>query len=159
MAISRPKILSIALIVSLMVNVVVGSFFAAQWLGYGTGHTRTGGALFNHRAAMSILDEDLRENVRKIWKQRRETLRPFFKGYGQSRRHLAQLLGAEKLDEDAINLAYGDMLAKRMQIEEMLKVSLLDFANALPADQRAMFFSEGFRKHKKHRKPAKDKSN
>ncbi|USG60977.1 periplasmic heavy metal sensor [Sneathiella marina] len=159
MAISRPKILSIALIVSLVVNVIVGSFIAVQWFGHGAGQARAGGPLFNHRAAMSILEKDPQENVRKIWKARREILRPYFKEYGQSRRQLAQLLGAEKLDEDAINLAYGDMLAKRLQIEEMLKVSLLEFANALPADQRAMFFNEGFRKHKKHKRPGKDKSN
>lgn len=159
MAISRPRILSIALIVSLAVNVIVGGFITAQWLGFGAGQTRPGGPLFNHRAAMSILEQGPQENVRKIWKARREVLRPYFKDYGQSRRHLAELLGAEKLDEDAINIAYSDMLAKRLQIEEMLKISLLEFANALPADQRAMFFNEGFRKHKKHKKPAKDKLN
>ncbi|MEH6545125.1 MAG: periplasmic heavy metal sensor, partial [Sneathiella sp.] len=143
MAISRPKILSIALIVSLAVNVIVGGFITAQWLGYGATNARSGGPLFNHRAAMSVLEQEPQENVRKIWKARRETLRPYFKDYGQSRRQLAELLGAENLDEEAVNMAYSDMLAKRMQIEEMLRVSLLEFANALPADQRAKFFNEG----------------
>lgn len=157
MTMSRSKILSFALVASLGVNVLIGGFIATQWVGHEKGLVRSGGPLFNHRAAISVLDQKSQEDVRKLWKARREILRPHFKEYSESRRQLAALLGAESLDEDAINVAYDDMLEKRVRIEELLKISLLEFASALPADQRAKFFDEGFRKHKKPKKKSKDK--
>jgi uncharacterized membrane protein len=154
MVMSRSKILSFALIASLCINVLMGGFIATQWLDQGKKHVRSGGPSFNHRAAMSVLDQKPQEDVRKLWKARRETLRPYFKEYGEARRQLAMLLSAKVLDENAINLAYDDMLQKRLKIENLLKVSLLEFAAALPPEQRAKFFEEGFSKRKK---PTKDK--
>ncbi len=155
---SRSRILSVALIVSVAVNLIIGGFVAAQWYDYGFGKKRSKGTIFDRHAAMDVLKDDHRDQARKIWKERRRLLKPHFRAYHQTRQQLAQLLGAEVLDEVAINAAYTDMIAKRMEIEGMLKQSLLEFARSLPPDQRAAFFAEGFRSPKKHMKPAKDKN-
>jgi len=157
MAASRSRILSVALVVSMAVNVVIGGFVAAQWYDHGFDKKRSRGATFDRHAAMDILPDSQRMEVRKIWEVRRKILRPHFREYGQSRRQLAALLSAEMLDEAAIDAAYVDMITKRIQIEELLKISLLQFAKSLPPEQRAAFFKEGFHAHKKHRKPGKGK--
>lgn len=156
---SRSRILSVALIVSLAVNLIIGGFVAAQWYDYGFGKKRPKGTIFDRHAAMDVLKDDQRDMARKIWKDRRSLLKPHFRDYHQTRQKLAQLLGAEQLDEMAINAIYADMISKRMEIEGLLKQSLLEFARSLPPDQRAAFFEEGFRTPKRHKKQPKDKNN
>ncbi|MCR9214059.1 MAG: periplasmic heavy metal sensor [Proteobacteria bacterium] len=156
---SRSRILSVALIVSVAVNLIIGGFVAAQWYDYGFGKKRPKGTIFDRHAAMDVLKDDQRDQARKIWKDRRSLLKPHFKAYHQTRQQLASLLGAEALDESAINATYSDMIAKRMEIEGLLKQSLLEFARSLPPEQRAAFFAEGFKSPKRYKKQPKDKGN
>ncbi|PHQ68612.1 MAG: hypothetical protein COB93_10280, partial [Sneathiella sp.] len=129
----------------------------AQWLDHGPGTKRPHSATFDRHAAMDILGDQHRENIGQIWKARRKILGPHFREFGSSRRQLAVLLSAETLDQAAIDAAYMDMIAKRIEIEGLLKISLLEFAKSLPPDQRAAFFKEGFHTQKRHKRPGKEK--
>ncbi|MCF8467601.1 MAG: periplasmic heavy metal sensor [Sneathiella sp.] len=157
MTISRPKILSIALIISLAVNVIIGGFVTAQWIDRGWEKQRHGGYHFDRRAAVAVLDETQKEKLQKIWKAQRDVIRPYFREFGQARQKLADLFGAPTLDLTAVNETYSNMVATQMQIENLLQASLLEMAKALPDDQRAAFFKEGFRPPKKHPKPDREK--
>ncbi len=159
MRISRNKILSLALIVSLAVNLVIGGFIITQWVGHG-GDRRHGDRMhFDRRAAITVLSDPEKELLDEFWKERRQNLRPYFREFRENRQKLAELFTAETLDIPAINKVYADMIAKQMQIETFLQTSMLEMAKTLPENKRAAFFKEGFTAERKKSKPPRESSN
>ena len=144
MKISRQKILSAALIVSLAVNIIIGGFVITQWIDRGPGKPRHDRFHFDRRAAITVLDESQQKKFEDLWKERHRNLRPYFKEFRRYREKLAELFGAETMDLAAINQTYADMIAKQIQIESYLQASMLEIAKMLPEDKRAAFFKEGF---------------
>ena len=157
MIISKSRILSIALVISLAVNVIIGGFLAAQWIDHGWGKKRPGGYFFDRRAAAETLGKEQKEKLEKIWEEQRDVMRPYFRKFGDARRKLAELLTAETLDLTAINAAYADIAAAQAEIQNLLQASLLEIAKSLPAEERAAFFKEGFRPPRKHFRPDEEK--
>lgn len=155
MRISRQKILSAALILSLAVNVVIGGFVITQWVDHGD-KRRHDRFHFDRRAAATVLGDAQQEKFEQLWKERRSSLHPYFKEFRQYREKLAELFSAETLDLPAINQTYTDMIAKQIQIESYLQATMLELAKSLPEDKRAAFFMKGFHPPKKTPKPKKD---
>lgn len=159
MKISRQKLLSAALILSLAVNIIIGGFVITQWIDHGAGKRHGGKFHFNRHAAVSVLNDSQREELEQFWKERRRNIRPYFKEFRDYRLNLAKLFSAEELDLVAINQTYSDMIAKQLQIESYMQASMLELVKKLPGDKRAAFFEEGFqssRKGAKHKKPEED---
>lgn len=155
MKISRQRLLSAALVLSLAVNIIIGGFVITQWIDHGD-KRRHDRFHFDRRAAVTVLDDAQQEKFKQLWKERRGSLRPYFKEFRQHRERLAELFSAETLDLAAINQTYAAMIAKQIQIESYLQASMLELAKSLPEEKRAAFFKEGFRPAKKAPKPGKD---
>ena len=157
MRISRQKLLSAALVLSVAVNILIGGFVAAQWIDHGPGKpTRQDRFHFDRRAAIASLDEKQQEQFKQLWKDRHSKLRPYFKEFRQYREKLAERFSAETLDLVAIKQTYADMVSKQIQIESLLQATMLELAKTLPEDMRAAFFKEGFRPLKKSPKHKKE---
>ncbi|WP_373086066.1 periplasmic heavy metal sensor [Sneathiella sp.] len=157
MTMSKSRILSLALIVSLAVNVIIGGFIATQWIDYGMGKKHHGGYHFDRRAAVATLGDKEKGEFQEIWDTRRDLLRPYFRDYGQNRQKLAELFSADTLNLAEIEATFSSMIDTQMQIEKLLHVTLLEIAKTLPPDHREAFFKEGYRSLKKHRKADKDR--
>ncbi len=155
MKISRHKVLSAALVLSVAVNIIVGGFFITQWIDRGAGKRHPDRFHFDRRAAVTVLDESQQEELEDFWKKRRKSIRPYFKEFHDYRRKLSDLFSADKLDLIAINQTYADMIAKQLQIESYFQASMLELAKKLPEDKRAAFFKEGFFPPRKHSNPKK----
>ncbi|WP_339635835.1 periplasmic heavy metal sensor [uncultured Sneathiella sp.] len=155
MRISRQKILSAALVLSVAVNLIIGGFLITQWIDHGGDKRRHGKFHFDRREAVSILDEKEQEKFRQLWKDNRGSLRPFFREFRQHRETLAELFSAETLDLVAINQTYADMIATQIQIESFIQASMIELAKSLPEDKRAAFFEKGFEHRKKWRNSKK----
>ena len=151
MRISRQKILSAALVLSVAVNLIIGGFLITQWIDHGGDKRRHGKFHFDRREAVSILDEKEQEKFRQLWKDNRGSLRPFFREFRQHRETLAELFSAETLDLVAINQTYADMIATQIQIESFIQASMIELAKSLPEDKRAAFFEKGFEHRQKWR--------
>ncbi|TNE37349.1 MAG: periplasmic heavy metal sensor [Alphaproteobacteria bacterium] len=156
MTLSKSRILSIALAISVAVNLIVGGFIAAQWIDYGMGKKRHGGYHFDRHAAFRTLSSQEQAELKKLWKARRDALRPYFRQYGKDREALSELFSADKLDLAKIDKTYSDMIDTQMQIEKLFQASLLEMAKTLKPDQRQRFFKEGFRPPRKFPGPEKD---
>lgn len=152
MKISRQKLLSAALILSVAVNILIGGFVIAQWIDHGPGKRHGGKFHFDRHAAVSVLDESQREELEEFWKERRQNIRPYFKEFRDYRQNLAKLFSAEELDLVAINQTYSDMIAKQLQIESYMQAAMLELVKKLPGDKRAAFFEKGFQSPMKGRK-------
>lgn len=160
MKISRNKILALALIVSLGLNLVIGGFIAAQWAGHERGPISSSSRLrFDHRAAITVLNDQERERLKEFWQERRQTLRPYFREYREERDKLKELFTASTLDIPAINETYSAMIAKQAQIETFLQAAMVEMAKALPAEKRAAFFDKGFSSERDKQRPPRDSGN
>ncbi|WP_339714379.1 periplasmic heavy metal sensor [uncultured Sneathiella sp.] len=155
MRISRQKILSAALVLSVAVNLIIGGFLITQWIDHGGDKRRHGKFHFDRKEAVSILDEKEQEKFRQLWKDNRGSLRPFFREFRQHRETLAELFSAETLDLVAINQTYADMIATQIQIESFIQASMIELAKSLPEDKRAAFFEKGFEHREKWRNSKK----
>lgn len=156
MRISRNKVLALALIASLAVNLVIGGFIAAQWAGH-EGKRHTSNRLhFDHRTAVTVLDDQERERLKEFWKERRETLRPYFREFREDRNKLKELFTASILDIPAINETYAEMIEAQMRIETFLQTAMVDMAKFLPEDKRAAFFEQGFSSERNKPRPSRD---
>ncbi len=160
MTIAKSRLLVIALLISLGINLAVGGFFAARWIYHDEGRRSHAGFMFDREAARAVLDEKERAAIDTIWRARKSKIRTYFKAYRQTKRELTRLLGQDPLDRQAIDSVQTNLLETRQQIENTLYNTLLETAATLPPDRRKAFFKTGFRKHhmrmdwRKYRKPS-----
>ncbi|MCC3304185.1 periplasmic heavy metal sensor [Sneathiella sp. HT1-7] len=156
MKISRQKFLSAALILSVAVNILIGGFVVTQWIDLGPDKRHGDRFHFDRHAAVAVLDDKQREELKDFWKERRKNIRPYFKEFREYRDRLAELFSAKELDLVAINQTYADMIAKQLQIESYMQASMLELAKSLPDGDRAAFFKEGFHPPKRPSKMKKE---
>ncbi|MEH6404875.1 MAG: periplasmic heavy metal sensor [Sneathiella sp.] len=148
MAISKSRILLIAFLISMAVNLSIGGFVAAQWYRHKDMKGPQIGLTFDRKAAFEVLEEDEQKKIDKIWRANRSDMRENFKEYRKAKRTLSKLLSAKKLDQEDVTEAHDIMMKRRNAIEAVLNLTLIDTAKALPAEKRAQFFKSGFQRWK-----------
>lgn len=143
---AKSKLLIVALVTSLAVNLAIVGFVGAQWLKHGGKPGPQIGLTFDRHAAFAVLDEKKKKQVKEIWRQHRPDIRSNFLEYRHAKRLLSSLLTAEELDKDAIEAAHEAMLNERNEIEKILNMTLIETAEILPPEKRELFFKTGFQR-------------
>lgn len=141
--------LSIALLVSLALNLFLGGMITSQWI-FGERHGRPGHVgRFDRQGARAAIDEQYRPEVDVVWQRHKAALRGKFREVRQVRRRLRELLVAEELDQAALAETYGELHERGLAARSLLGRPLAEIAAALPADQRRRYFEAGFAKRRK----------
>jgi Spy/CpxP family protein refolding chaperone len=134
---SRTKTLSVALFLSLALNLLIGGAMIGRWGWHGDHHDRGGrhwGARFWLERA---LGEEAAPKVEKLWDAHRQQLKPLRKASKQARIEVQAALSAEKFDAETYAKALDASLEKSMAIRASHHAFMTELATTLTPEQRA----------------------
>ncbi len=144
---TRDRLLSIALFISVAVNI----FAVAVFLGPVFHHGPTGpdgpGRGFGHglgKYQLEGLSETSQDNVRAIWRDSRRDLYRQFRESAKARKALTAALTAETYDEQAVIDAQLALDQAMDRVRALTNKAVLDSAGVLTNEERAAFFAFGF---------------
>lgn len=134
---SRTKTLTVALFLSLAVNLFLGGAMVGRW-GWHGGHNDLGGGHWGAKFWLSrALGEDAGGTVEKKWNAHQEDLKPLREKSRLARAAVQAALSAEPFDPAAYDRALKDSLAKSTEIRTSHHAFMVDLAGSLTAEQRA----------------------
>jgi uncharacterized membrane protein len=152
---AKSKILWIALIASVAVNMSILGFVGAQWFRHSEEGSKNTGLAFDRRAALSTLEKSEKKEIQKVWRAHRADLKQNVREYRKAKRKLSNLLSNDPLNEAKIKETFDRIQRSRNNIELALFKALTDTAHLLPPKKRSDFFTFGFKRwesrHEKHR--------
>ena len=134
---SRTKTLSVALFLSLAVNLFLGGAMVGRWGWHGDHHEGGGrhwGAKFWLERA---LGDDAAPKVEAMWEAHREAMKPLREEAKQAREAVHASLSADPFDADAYARALDDSLAKSMALRGSHHAFMIELAGSLTPKQRA----------------------
>jgi uncharacterized membrane protein len=131
----KMTILSVALLLSLSVNIGLASFMAGHRAATVSQAPRaTPGGAF--AAVLRELPPEQRQTVRKIVSQRRPELRQAIQALQEQRRAVAMLVQSDRVDEADLNQALADLRARTTAAQEAGHQLLKELVPHLTVDQR-----------------------
>lgn len=146
------RTLSIALIVSLALNLFVVGIFVVGFLFHWPGHHVQAGRPFPQWMARRSLDRDTRAKVDTIWREAHPVLRMRGRAMRKARREVRRRLIADPLDRKALEASYIELRDRTLEARKALKEVLTKVALTLNAEQRRKYFKRRFR-HRYRRRP------
>lgn len=147
-----PRVLGIALIISLAINLFVVGIFAVGYFFHGPRHNSYSGGPFPHWSARRSLDRDGRKKVDAIWREAHPALRERIRAMRKARRAVRRQLRADALDRKALDASYIELRDRSVAARRALKDVLTKIAVTLNAEQRQDYFKRRFR-HRYRRRP------
>jgi len=149
---SRTKTLSVALFLSLVVNLLVGGAMIGHWGWHGDHHDRGG----KHWSARFWLKHALGDKgapkVEKLWEAHRAQLKPLRAASKQARSDVHAALSAKDFDAEAYARALDASLQKSMAIRATHHAFMIELAATLTPEQRAKLAEFAGRKRwRRHR--------
>ncbi len=145
---AKSRLLVIALLISLGINFAIGGFMVARWIYHDGPRGHSASLTFNRWEAMKTLPEEQRADIHELWKDNKPEIRENFRAYRKARRHISKLLAEDPLDKAAIDAAYKVLVDRKSRIETLLYGTMIRTAEALPPEQRKIFFQQGFKRWK-----------
>jgi uncharacterized membrane protein len=146
------RTLSIALIVSLAINLFVVGVFVVGFLFHWPERHVQSGRPFPQWMARRSLDRDTRGKVDTIWREAHPALRMRGRAMRKARREVRRQLRADPLDRKALDASYIELRERTVAAREALKEVLTKVALTLNAEQRRKYFKRRFR-HRYRRRP------
>jgi len=154
----RRRGLWIALIASLTVNVFVVGWVASSWV-YGPrfGPMRwappPAAMAFQHRRALHALSGSERQTADRIWRENFPEMRERVRALRQAQVDLRTAYVADQADAKSLADAVAAFKAKADGVLDHVNATLIKIATALPAEVRKAYFSAGFPRRDRDRRP------
>lgn len=147
------KRLAIALVASLALNLfLAGTLGAILATGDGDRHRPRGP--FDLRGASYEVSRESREQIRALWRQNRDEIRPKFRALHDSRRRVRDLLTAEgEIDRAALDAAMAELHRNSTEVHTALYRFMLRVGDRLSPEERRRFFRAALHepRHRRHR--------
>jgi len=144
--------LSLAVVISLALNLLLGGLLATQWLLSDPASGKEHRARFARDAARAAVSEQYRPAIDAVWSARQKTLRKEFREMRTLRNQFRQLLLAEQLDKPALDTAYAELQRKSEATRASLMSAMSEIASSLPDAERKRYFEAGMPKRWDKRK-------
>jgi uncharacterized membrane protein len=160
----RRRILWIALVASLAVNVFVVGWVASSWV-YGPrfvpgsrfAPTAAPGLAFHHRRAVRALSGSERETAERLWRESAPELRARARSLRQAHMDMRAAFSADQGDAKALGDAVAALKEKASAVFDHANATLLKIATTLPAEARKTYFAAGFpRPRARDRRPERE---
>ena len=149
------RLLGIALLVSIAVNVLLAGIVIGRWVDHGA---HPGSSRFDREAAREALSPEARTVVDQIWERHQASVRDKFKAAKEARRDFEALLQADVVDRAALDQAQAEMSARWAEARAEMSRSMTELALALSPDDRKAYFERGRRPHGQPSPPPGDEA-
>lgn len=147
---TRTKTLSVALFVSLAINLFLGGAMVGRW-GWHGGHHDGGGRPWGAKFWLGrALGEEAAPKVEKLWDAHRAKLKPLRAEAKQARGAIHAALSATPFNSAAYAKALDVSLEKRTAIRANHHAFMIELAATLTPEQRAKLAKFAGRKRWKH---------
>ena len=134
---TRTKTLSVALFVSLALNLFIGGAMVGRW-GWHGGYHEGGGRHWGAKFWLGrALGEEAAPKVEKLWEAHRAQLQPLRTEAKQAREAIHATLAADPFDAEAYTAALDASLEKRTAIRASHHAFMIELATTLSPAQRA----------------------
>jgi Spy/CpxP family protein refolding chaperone len=123
----------IAAIVSLCINLVLaGAMVGSRWHGGPGRH----GPFWGDGRLMADVPEDARPLIKQVFESHRPEFQAQREAVEQARLKVAELLKADTIDRQQLDLALGELLQRTQSIQKFGHQVLVDVAEKLPPEMR-----------------------
>lgn len=149
---SRTKTLSVALFISLALNLLIGGAMIGRWGWHGDHHDRGGGHWGARFWLERALGDEAAPKVEKLWDEHRAQLEPLRAASKQAREDVRAALSARNFDAEAYARALDISLERSMAIRASHHAFMTQLAATLTPEQRAKLAEFAGRKRwRRHR--------